>query len=182
MAASPPVLGGNQVVGPRPTTSPLGGGASSADLVGISPTMALVRRLHNHPDCLCPFLELHQLERGRPNQMGGSRQLARVLLRPRLPPLPAGDVRVGCVCSWLAQTPLAMALGIFVAGTQRYRAVYAAIYLVPLLLSTAGLSLMWQDVLFPQFGGLAWLGSMPTCASSAGTGWGAPISPFIRSS
>ena len=60
--------------------------------------------------------------------------------------------------SWLAQTPLAMALGIFVAGRQRYRAVYAAIYLVPLLLSTAGLSLMWEDLLFPQFGGLAWLG------------------------
>jgi raffinose/stachyose/melibiose transport system permease protein len=36
--------------------------------------------------------------------------------------------------------------------------VYAAIYLVPLLLSTAGLSLMWEDVLFPQYGGLAWLG------------------------
>ena len=60
--------------------------------------------------------------------------------------------------SWLAQTPLAMALGIFIAGRQRYRAVYAAIYLVPLLLSTAGLSLMWEDVLFPQYGGLAWLG------------------------
>ncbi len=60
--------------------------------------------------------------------------------------------------SWLAQTPMAMALGIFIAGTQRYRAVYAALYLLPLLLSTAGLSLMWEDVLFPQFGGLAWLG------------------------
>ena len=60
--------------------------------------------------------------------------------------------------SWLVQTPLAMALGIFVAGTQRYRAVYAAIYLLPLLLSTAGLALMWQDVLIPDFGGVAWLG------------------------
>jgi raffinose/stachyose/melibiose transport system permease protein len=60
--------------------------------------------------------------------------------------------------SWLAQTPMAMALGIFIAGTQRYRAVYAALYLLPLLLSTAGLSLMWEDFLFPQFGGLAWLG------------------------
>ena len=72
--------------------------------------------------------------------------------------------------SWLAQTPTAMALGIFVAGTQRYRAVYAALYLVPLLLSTAGLSLMWEEILFPQFVG--WLGSgfTPTCTSSAGTG------------
>jgi raffinose/stachyose/melibiose transport system permease protein len=57
--------------------------------------------------------------------------------------------------SWVVQTPLAMALGIFVAGTQRYRAVYAAIYLLPLLMSTAGLALMWQGVLTPTFGGLA---------------------------
>jgi len=60
--------------------------------------------------------------------------------------------------SWVIQTPLAMALGIFVAGTQRYRAIYAAIYLIPLLLSTAGLALMWQGVLIPEFGGLAWIG------------------------
>ena len=60
--------------------------------------------------------------------------------------------------SWVVQTPLAMALGIFVAGTQRYRAVYAAIYLVPLLMSSAGIALMWQGVLEPTFGGLATLG------------------------
>jgi raffinose/stachyose/melibiose transport system permease protein len=61
--------------------------------------------------------------------------------------------------SWVVQTPLAMALGIFIAGTQRYRAVYAAIYLLPLLMSTAGLALMWQGVLEPTFGGLASLAS-----------------------
>jgi raffinose/stachyose/melibiose transport system permease protein len=58
--------------------------------------------------------------------------------------------------SWLVETPLAMALGLFIAGTQRYRSVYAAIYLLPLLLSTAGIALMWQGVLSPEFGGLAW--------------------------
>jgi raffinose/stachyose/melibiose transport system permease protein len=61
--------------------------------------------------------------------------------------------------SWVIQTPLAMALGIFVAGKQRYRAVYAAIYILPLLMSTAGLALMWQGVLAPTFGGLAGLGN-----------------------
>ena len=49
-----------------------------------------------------------------------------------------------------------MAVGLFIAGRQRYRAVYAAIYLLPLLLSTAGIALMWQGVLSPEFGGLAW--------------------------
>jgi raffinose/stachyose/melibiose transport system permease protein len=61
--------------------------------------------------------------------------------------------------SWLVQTPLAMALGIFVAGTQRYRAFYATVYILPLLMSTAGLALMWQGVLAPSFGGLASLAS-----------------------
>jgi raffinose/stachyose/melibiose transport system permease protein len=60
--------------------------------------------------------------------------------------------------SWLAQTPLSMALGLFVAGRQRYRSVYAAIYLLPLLLSTAGIALIWQALLDPTFGGVAWLG------------------------
>jgi raffinose/stachyose/melibiose transport system permease protein len=59
---------------------------------------------------------------------------------------------------WVVQTPLAMALGIFIAGTQRYRAVYGTLYLLPLLLSTAGIAFMWQGVLMPQYGGLAWLG------------------------
>jgi raffinose/stachyose/melibiose transport system permease protein len=59
--------------------------------------------------------------------------------------------------SWVVETPLAMAVGLFIAGRQRYRAVYAAIYLLPLLLSTAGIALMWSGVLSPAFGGLAWL-------------------------
>jgi raffinose/stachyose/melibiose transport system permease protein len=58
--------------------------------------------------------------------------------------------------SWLVETPLAMALGLFIAGRQRYRAVYAAIYLLPLLLSTAGIALMWEGLFSPDFGGLAW--------------------------
>jgi raffinose/stachyose/melibiose transport system permease protein len=61
--------------------------------------------------------------------------------------------------SWAIQTPLAMALGIFIAGTQRYRAFYSTCYLLPLLMSTAGLALMWQKVLEPTFGGLASAGS-----------------------
>ncbi len=59
--------------------------------------------------------------------------------------------------SWVVQTPLAMALGIFIAGRQRYRAVYASIYLLPLLMSTAALALMWQGVLAPTFGGMAFI-------------------------
>ncbi|MGH9106218.1 MAG: carbohydrate ABC transporter permease [Acidimicrobiales bacterium] len=60
--------------------------------------------------------------------------------------------------SWAVQTPISMALGIFTAGRQRYRAVYAAVYLLPLLLSTVGIALVWQALLAPYFGGLQWLG------------------------
>ncbi|HXW80807.1 MAG TPA: sugar ABC transporter permease [Acidimicrobiales bacterium] len=59
--------------------------------------------------------------------------------------------------SWAVQTPIGMALGLFVAGTQRYRSVFAGLYLLPLLLSTAGIALMWQGVLTPNFGGVAWI-------------------------
>ena len=56
-----------------------------------------VRGLHNHPDSLCPFPELYQLGRRRPDKMGRVRQLERVLLRPGLLSLLAGDIRIGGV-------------------------------------------------------------------------------------
>jgi raffinose/stachyose/melibiose transport system permease protein len=61
------------------------------------------------------------------------------------------------IFSWLIQTPIALALGLFVAGRQRWRTVYAALYVLPLLLSTAGVALMWSALLDPSLGGLAYL-------------------------
>lgn len=58
------------------------------------------------------------------------------------------------VLSWVVQTPVSIALGLFTAGRQRYRSVYAALYVLPLLLSTAGIALMWEALLDPNFGGL----------------------------
>jgi raffinose/stachyose/melibiose transport system permease protein len=62
--------------------------------------------------------------------------------------------------SWVLQTPISLLLGTFVAGHQRYRAVLAAGYFVPLLLSSAAISIMWKDMLDPDFGlfaGTGWL-------------------------
>jgi raffinose/stachyose/melibiose transport system permease protein len=56
--------------------------------------------------------------------------------------------------SYLVQTPISLALGLFTAGRQRYRAVYAAIFVLPLLMSTAGIALMWESLLDPTFGAL----------------------------
>jgi raffinose/stachyose/melibiose transport system permease protein len=59
------------------------------------------------------------------------------------------------VLSYVVQTPISLALGLFTAGKQRYRSVYATIYVLPLLLSTAGIALMWESLLDPSFGALS---------------------------
>jgi raffinose/stachyose/melibiose transport system permease protein len=58
------------------------------------------------------------------------------------------------VLSYVIQTPISIGLGLFTAGKQRYRAVYAAIFVLPLLLSTAGISLTWSSMLDPSFGAI----------------------------
>jgi raffinose/stachyose/melibiose transport system permease protein len=54
--------------------------------------------------------------------------------------------------SWAFQTPLSLLIGTFLAGRQRYRAVLAVIYFVPLLLSSAALAITYKALLDPNFG------------------------------
>jgi raffinose/stachyose/melibiose transport system permease protein len=54
--------------------------------------------------------------------------------------------------SWVIQTPISLLLGVFVAGRARYRAVLAACFLLPLLLSSAAISIVWRGMLDPSFG------------------------------
>jgi raffinose/stachyose/melibiose transport system permease protein len=56
------------------------------------------------------------------------------------------------VASWVVQTPVSLLLGVFTAGTQRYRAVLAVLYFVPLLLSSAAVAIAFKAVLDPNFG------------------------------
>lgn len=58
------------------------------------------------------------------------------------------------VLSYVVQTPISMALGMFTAGRQRYKTVYATIFVLPLLMSTAGIALMWESLLDPNFGAI----------------------------
>jgi raffinose/stachyose/melibiose transport system permease protein len=157
MAASPAVLSGNQVVGSRSRRTTARRRTFFSDLVGISPTMALYGAFIIIPTAFALFLSFTHWDIDGPITWVGLANWREFLSDPVSHHSLLVTFELAGL-SWLAQTPLAMALGIFVAGTQRYRAVYAAIYLVPLLLSTAGLSLMWEDFLFPQYGGLAWLG------------------------
>jgi raffinose/stachyose/melibiose transport system permease protein len=54
--------------------------------------------------------------------------------------------------SWGVQTPLSVLLGTFLAGRQRYRAVLAVVYFVPLLLSSAAVAIAYKALLDPNFG------------------------------
>lgn len=86
--------------------------------------------------------------------------------------------------SLLLQIPLSVALGIFAAGQQRYRAVLSWIYVLPLLVSPTGIAITWARFFAPTFGGLspvlqqAWLSNStlaPVIVTAAFT-W--RIAPF----
>ncbi len=50
------------------------------------------------------------------------------------------------------QAPISILLGVWAAGKQRNRAILSAIFFLPLLLSTAATSVMWRQLLDPNFG------------------------------
>lgn len=56
------------------------------------------------------------------------------------------------ILSWLIQCPLSILLGTFTAGHQRYRAVLAVLYFLPLLLSSAAIAIAYKSLLDPNFG------------------------------
>jgi raffinose/stachyose/melibiose transport system permease protein len=129
-----------------------------ADIAGISPTLVLYGVFIVVPMLVALFLSLTRWNIVGSLQWAGFSNWSHFFSDPVAHHSLLVTVELAGL-SWLIQTPLAMALGIFIAGTQRYRAVYASLYLLPLLMSTAGLALMWQGVLEPTFGGLASLGS-----------------------
>jgi raffinose/stachyose/melibiose transport system permease protein len=62
------------------------------------------------------------------------------------------------VASWLVQEPIAIALGIYAAGKERHRAVLAAIYFLPMLVSAAALGILFSQLLSPVNGGVQYAG------------------------
>ena len=56
------------------------------------------------------------------------------------------------VLSWLIQTPVSLLLGEYLAGKQRYRALLAVIFFIPLLLSSVAIALAFRYLLDPNFG------------------------------
>jgi raffinose/stachyose/melibiose transport system permease protein len=54
--------------------------------------------------------------------------------------------------SWVVQTPLSILIGVFLAAHKRYRGVLAVLYFIPLLLSSAAISITYKALLDPNFG------------------------------
>lgn len=130
-----------------------GQGGILADLLGLTPAMALFSVFIVLPMLGAVALSLFRWNGlGTPHWAGGSNwiQFAHDPLARQALTVTAKVV----VLSWVVQTPISIALGLFTAGRQRYRSVYAALYVLPLLLSTAGIALLWGALLDPNFGGL----------------------------
>lgn len=60
--------------------------------------------------------------------------------------------------SWAVQTPMSILLGVFLAAHKRYRGLLAVLYFIPLLLSSAAISITYKALLDPNFGLGAGLG------------------------
>ncbi|WP_257210573.1 carbohydrate ABC transporter permease [Actinomyces ruminis] len=56
------------------------------------------------------------------------------------------------VMCWVIQTPISLLLGVFMAGQQRYRAVLAVLYFLPLLFSATAVGIAFTALLDPNFG------------------------------
>jgi raffinose/stachyose/melibiose transport system permease protein len=54
--------------------------------------------------------------------------------------------------SWVFQTPLSILIGVFLAAHKRYRGFLAVLYFIPLLLSSAAISITFKALLDPNFG------------------------------
>lgn len=56
------------------------------------------------------------------------------------------------VLCYLTQAPVSILVGVFMAGEQKYRAVYSVLYFLPLLFSAAAVGIAFKALLDPNFG------------------------------
>jgi raffinose/stachyose/melibiose transport system permease protein len=137
----------------RKRNAPAQRGLALADLLGLAPAVVLFGIF-----ILVPLLGAAVLSFFRWNGLGsphwaGGANWAQFAHDPIAGQSLAVTAKVVAL-SWVVQTPISLALGMFTAGRARYRSVYATLYVLPLLLSTAGIALMWEALLDPNFGGV----------------------------
>jgi len=79
----------------------------------------------------------------------------------------------------LTQIPFALLLGVWAAGPQRNRGVVAAMYFIPLLMSTAAVAVLWASLIDPNFGIPALLRPVLGPDNPLSNILGKPISAFV---
>ena len=115
---------------------------------------------------------------GSPNFIGFANWVA--LAHDRLLVQSAIVTFILLVGSILVQAPIALLLGVWAAGPQRNRAVLSSIFFVPLLLSGAATTIMWRQLLDPNFGIPAQFASLLGGSGNfLGTRWGAIASLIL---
>nr|WP_246242683.1 sugar ABC transporter permease [Flexivirga aerilata] len=57
-----------------------------------------------------------------------------------------------CAATFVVQFPISLLLGVFMAGRQRYRAVFSVLYFLPLLFSATAIGIAFKNLLDPNFG------------------------------
>jgi len=75
------------------------------------------------------------------------------------------------VVSWLLQTTIAMTAGVATAKSTRWAKALVPLLVVPMLLSTVGVAVLWQALLSPTFGGLSDLGTRLHLGFLASSNW-----------
>lgn len=56
------------------------------------------------------------------------------------------------ILTYVTQAPISILLGVFMAGNEKYRAVYSVLYFLPLLFSAAAVGIAFKALLDPNFG------------------------------
>ncbi|HVN12597.1 MAG TPA: sugar ABC transporter permease [Kineosporiaceae bacterium] len=84
-------------------------------------------------------------------QASGLTSWRRVLTDPGLPHALWVTFKI-MAFTWLIQTPISLLIGVFLAGHQRYREFLAALFFIPLLLSSAAIAITYKALLDPNFG------------------------------
>jgi raffinose/stachyose/melibiose transport system permease protein len=139
-------------------TLPSGKGSGVADLVGVVPTVLLYAVFIVVPMIVAIFLSFTSWNGvGNPTWVGFANWSWFFRNSPGSAISSTGSIWLTLkvvVLSYVIQTPISIGLGLFTAGKQRYKAVYATIFVLPMLLSTAGIAYMWNGFLDPNFGPL----------------------------
>ena len=142
---------------------PSGKGSGVADLVGVVPTVVLYAVFLIVPMIVALFLSFTSWNGvGNPTWVGFANWSLFFRNSPGSAISSTSSIWLTVqvvVLSYVIQTPISIGLGLFTAGKQRYKAVYATIFVLPMLLSTAGISYMWNGFLDPNFGPLVPLSS-----------------------